>query len=210
MRQGEFIAHLDRKGMLRDGHAVDGGLSARRGLAFNDTDWMSLTKLTASALADELAAFCGCDRVQRRDLLTCRFAGAQLSLRFLREEGLFPFERSPGAVTLAIARPTEDDTIRATEVALRQSVTIVVATADDIEAALATNFDTEQANVAAPPEVAASQDDLDDLRDLARGAPVVRALDEMLRLAVEQRATDLHIEPFDNTLLVRLRIDGLL
>lgn len=210
MRQSEFMAHLDRKGMLRDGHAVDGGLSARRGSVFNDTDWTSLTKLTASGLADELAVFYGCDRVQRRDLLTCRFAGARLSPRFLREEGLFPFERSPGAVTLAIARPTEDDTIRAAEIALRQSVTIAVATADDIEAALATNFETEQAGVAAAPEVATSQDDLDDLRDLARGAPVVRALDEMLRLAVEQRATDLHIEPFDNTLLVRLRVDGLL
>jgi general secretion pathway protein E len=210
MRQSEFIAHLDRKGMLRDGHVVDGGLSTRRGSAFNDIDWMSLTKLTASALADELAAFYGCDRVQRRDLLTNRFAGAQLSPRFLREEGLFPFERSPGVVTLAIARPTEDDTIRAAEVALRQSVAIAVATADDIETALATNFETEQASVAAPPEIGGSQDDLDDLRDLARGAPVVRALDEMLRLAVEQRATDLHIEPFDNTLLVRLRVDGLL
>ena len=39
---------------------------------------------------------------------------------------------------------------------------------------------------------------------------MVRALDELLRLAVEQRATDLHIEPLGGTLQVRLRIDGLL
>ncbi|MDR3101447.1 MAG: GspE/PulE family protein, partial [Paraburkholderia sp.] len=109
-----------------------------------------------------------------------------------------------------IARPTEDDTIRAAEVALRQAVTIAVATVEDIEAALATVFEAEQANVAAAADVATTADDLDDLRDLARGAPVVRALDELLRLAVEQRATDLHIEPFDSSLLVRLRIDGLL
>lgn len=210
MQQGDFLAHLDRKGLLREGQAVDGGLSSRRGLVFNDTDWVGLTKLTASALADELAAFYRCDRVQRRDLLAHRFAGERLSPRFLREEGLFPFERAPGAVTLAIARPTEDDTIRAAEVALRQAVTIAVATAEDIEAALATIFETEQANVAATADVATTPDDLDDLRDLARGAPVVRALDELLRLAVEQRATDLHIEPFDSSLLVRLRIDGLL
>jgi len=38
----------------------------------------------------------------------------------------------------------------------------------------------------------------------------VRALDDLLRLAVDQRATDLHIEPFGNGLQVRLRIDGLL
>ena len=38
----------------------------------------------------------------------------------------------------------------------------------------------------------------------------MRAVDEFLRLAVEQRATDLHVEPFSTGLQVRLRIDGLL
>ncbi|HMF28409.1 MAG TPA: hypothetical protein VKE42_06525, partial [Candidatus Cybelea sp.] len=193
MRQSDFIAHLDRKGALRDGKTLDGG--ARRNFNYNDTDWVGLTKLTPSAFADELAAFYRCDRVQRNDLLAHRFVGAQLSPRFLKEEHLFPFEQSSGAVTLAIARPTDDETIRAAEVALQQQVEIVVATGDDIEAALAKILDTEEAPVAppVPAEATAGQDDLDDLRDLARGAPVVRALDELLRLAVEQRATDLHI-----------------
>jgi general secretion pathway protein E len=210
MQQSDFITHLDRRGVLRDSQVIDGGLRTRRGPVFNDTDWIGLTNLTASAFADELATFCCCDRVQRSDLLEHRFAGAKLSPQFLREERLFPYEHPSGSVMLAIARPIEDDTIRATEIALRGPVAIVVATADDIEAALATVFESEQTSVAAATEVIASQDDLDDLRDLARGAPVVRALDELLRLAVEQRATDLHIEPLASILQVRLRIDGLL
>jgi general secretion pathway protein E len=209
MQQSDFITHLDRKGVLRDGQPADSGAKARRGLTFSDTDWVGLTKLTASAFADELAAFYRCDRVQRSDLLGHRFAGAQLSSRFLKEERLFPYEHSSGTVTLAIARPIEDDTIRATEIALQRPVGIVVATVEDIEAALAKILESEQSNVATT-EVTAPQDDLDDLRDLARGAPVVRALDELLRLAVEQRATDLHIEPLGGALQVRLRIDGLL
>jgi general secretion pathway protein E len=143
-------------------------------------------------------------------LVSSRFAGAQLSPRFLKEEHLFPYEHPSGALTLAIARPIEDETIRAAEVALRQSVTIVVAMADDIDAALATILETERQSTIAPAETATAEDDLDDLRDLARGAPVVRALDELLRLAVEQRATDLHIEPLGNVLQTRLRVDGLL
>jgi len=210
MQQSDFIAHLDRKGVLRDAQAADNGLPARRGLVFGDTDWVGLTKLTASAFADELAAFYRCDRVQRSDLLGHRFAGAELSPRFLKEEWLFPYKHSSGTLTLAIARPIEDDTIRAAEIALQQPAAIVVATVEDIEAALAKIFETEQTSVAAAAEVTAPQDDLDDLRDLARGAPVVRALDELLRLAVEQRATDLHIEPLGGALQVRLRIDGLL
>jgi general secretion pathway protein E len=210
MQRSDFIAHLDRKGFLRDGQSASNGLKSRRSLVFNDTDWLDLTKLPAASFADELAAFYCCNRVQRSDLLEHRFAGAELSPRFLREERLFPYEHSSGTVALAIARPVDDDTIRAAEIALQQPVAIVVATMEDIEAALAKILDVEQTSVAATAEVAGPQDDLDDLRDLARGAPVVRALDELLRLAVEQRATDVHIEPLAGTLQVRLRIDGLL
>jgi general secretion pathway protein E len=208
MQQSDFIAHLERKGALREAQAVQG--STRRGLAYNDNDWVGLTNLTASAFADELAAFYHCDRVQRSDLLAYGFAGTQLSQRFLKEEQLFPYKHPSGMVALAIARPVEGDVIGAAEVALRQRLSIAVATADDIDAALAAIFGVERASVTVAAEATAASDDLDDLRDLARGAPVVRALDELLRLAIEQRASDLHIEPFGNTLQARLRIDGLL
>jgi general secretion pathway protein E len=210
MLQNDFMAHLARKGVLRDAHAADGGVSLRPRDGMSDIDWVGLTKLTPSGFADELAAFYRCDRVQRNDQTGSRFAGAKLSPRFLKEEHLFPYEHPSGALTLAIARPVEDETIRAAEVALRDTVSIAVATADDIDAALATVIETERSSAVDSPDTTVADDDLDDLRDLARGAPVVRALDELLRLAVEQRATDLHIEPLGNVLQTRLRIDGLL
>src|SRR5262249_43507615 len=142
-------------------------------------------------------------RVQRTALVEGHFAGEALSPRFLREERLFPYEDSLGTLTLAIARPIEDETVRATELALRRAVAIAVATADDIDAALATTLEAAPPSEAATLEKTAIDDDLDDLRDLARGAPVVRALDELLRLAAEQRGTDLHIEPLGNALQVR-------
>src|SRR6202000_1337084 len=55
-----------------------------------------------------------------------------------------------------------------------------------------------------------SDDDIESLRDLASGAPVVRALNDMLERAVELRASDIHIEPFRTGRVVRLRVDGLL
>ena len=48
------------------------------------------------------------------------------------------------------------------------------------------------------------------LRDMALGAPVVRYVNQMLQDAIHSRATDIHIEPFDNRLSVRMRVDGML
>ena len=210
MLQSDFVAHLVRKGVLRDAQALSSGLGARRRDGLGEVDWVGLTKLTPSAFADELADFYRCDRVARKELVGSRFAGAELSAGFLKEEHLFPYEQASGTLTLAIARPIEDDTVRAAEIALRQPVAIAVATVDDIDAALATILETERSSDVAPTESVTAEDDLDELRDLARGAPVVRTVDELLRLAVEQRATDLHIEPLGSVLQVRLRVDGLL
>lgn len=49
-----------------------------------------------------------------------------------------------------------------------------------------------------------------DLRKLAEGVPAVRVLDSLLRHAIVQNASDIHIEPRENALLVRYRIDGIL
>ena len=54
------------------------------------------------------------------------------------------------------------------------------------------------------------EDDVESLRDLASGAPVVRAVNDLLERAIEVRATDIHIEPFQAGLTVRMRVDGML
>jgi len=207
----DFMSHLASRGVLGSGqaggHGVNGSAeSARDG----DVDWLELTQLTPTAFADELAAFYGCDRVQRGDLLSSRFAGEKMSWRFLRERRLFPFTDGSGVLTLAIAAPTDREAVRAVELALRNVVALRVATSDDIDAALTTRLETAKSSPTVAAETATTEDNLDELRDLARGAPVVRAIDDLLRLAVEQRATDLHIEPFGQSLQVRLRVDGLL
>ena len=195
---------------MADAATMAGTTSGRWREGAAEVDWIGLTKLTPGAFADELAAFYRCARAQRTDLMSGRFAGAELSPRFLRHGRLFPYEDGAGTLNLAIAAPVDDETLHATEVALKRAVTITVATADDIDAALTVLRDEDRSGHAGPAGAELADEELDVLRDLARGAPVVRALDELLRLAVEQRATDVHIEPFGAALNVRFRVDGLL
>jgi general secretion pathway protein E len=53
-------------------------------------------------------------------------------------------------------------------------------------------------------------EDVEHLRDLASEAPVIRLVNFIMQRAVEARASDIHIEPFENRLKVRYRIDGVL
>ncbi len=55
-----------------------------------------------------------------------------------------------------------------------------------------------------------SLDDIEHLKDLASEAPVIRMVNLIFQRALETRASDIHIEPFDQQLIVRLRIDGVL
>ncbi|MDQ1580130.1 MAG: type pilus assembly protein PilB, partial [Microbacteriaceae bacterium] len=52
--------------------------------------------------------------------------------------------------------------------------------------------------------------DVEHLKDLASEAPVIRLVNLILTKALEQRASDIHIEPFENRLIVRYRVDGVL
>src|SRR5579875_2351635 len=54
------------------------------------------------------------------------------------------------------------------------------------------------------------EEDVNHLRDLASEAPVIRLVNQLINRALEQRASDIHIEPFEHELKVRYRIDGVL
>src|SRR6202043_3704665 len=113
---------------------------------------------------------------------------------------------------LAIADPTDVSTLRAAEIVLGKSIDIAVASFEDIATVLAERLGEDElsrqdTNDIAPTE---AEDDIESLRDLASGAPVVRAVNDLLEKALELRASDIHIEPFRNGLVVRMRVDGLL
>ena len=52
--------------------------------------------------------------------------------------------------------------------------------------------------------------DVQHLKDLASEAPVIRLVSLIITNALDARASDIHIEPFENRLVVRYRIDGVL
>lgn len=60
------------------------------------------------------------------------------------------------------------------------------------------------------PEDSASIESEQDLKKMAEDVPVVRVVDTLLKHAILQNASDIHIEPIENQVIVRYRIDGIL
>lgn len=166
--------------------------------------------LPSGIFADEVAGFWRLPRLGLQDLMNAVGAVAQFSPRFLRESSVFPFRAGDG-FGLAICDPADGAAIRAAEIVCGRPVVIAVASFDDIATVLELRLG-EGAMGAVVDEVEhrTGEDDIDSLRDLASGAPVVRAVNDVLERAMELRASDIHIEPFRTGLVVRMRIDGIL
>ncbi|NJO38052.1 MAG: type II/IV secretion system protein [Rhizobiales bacterium] len=136
------------------------------------------------------------------------------SAGFLRQARIMPLDDSETDLTIVMADPLDDYAINALRLYARKTIRVKVGLPGDVEAALEMLFgqkDGEGALIQARGDGgAAADDDIERLRDLASEAPVVRIVNRLIVKAVERRASDIHIEPFEQRLRVRYRIDGLL
>jgi general secretion pathway protein E len=174
------------------------------------------TDLSAAEFADEVSDYWGVVRLSLPQLLSSTPCLDGFSRRFLRESTIFPVRASNGGYRLAVADPSDTASIRAAEIVFGAPVEVAVASFEDITTVLDQRVEAgetgaeEGAKEGTKGSTQQSDDDIESLRDLASGAPVVRALNDLLERAVELRASDIHIEPFRTGLVVRMRVDGLL
>jgi general secretion pathway protein E len=117
-----------------------------------------------------------------QDLMNATGAVEHFSARFLRESSVFPFRAGQGRFGLAVSDPTDAATIRTVEIVCGGAVEVAVASFDDISTVLERQLDERSASAldVNEPKHRSSDDDIESLRDLASGAPVVRAVNDLL------------------------------
>ena len=208
----EFARHFERKHILSAAPALaapGAGVEPQHSLR----KLWEQSEVPAGEFADEVSGFYALPRVSLPELLEAQPLTAQFSRRFLREMIVFPYRSTGGGNVVAVADPSDVAVIRATQIVLGDDIALRVGSFDDIQTALAERLGEDDAAALAGDQsarAAVRDDDIDSLRDLASGAPVVRAVNDLFEKAVELRASDIHIEPFRAQLVVRLRVDGLL
>jgi general secretion pathway protein E len=140
----------------------------------------------------------------------------RLSAKFLRDAQAVPLREDDEELALAVADPTDSFLLSAVQMAAGKRVRPYIAAPNEIDAALERLYGGGRSSMGAIVdniEARSEEDDFGDvahLKDLASEAPVIRLVNLVLTKAVESRASDIHIEPFENRLIVRYRIDGVL
>src|SRR5271166_1684193 len=169
--------------------------------------------LSAGEFADQVAEYYRYTRITLPELMAAPALVERFSRRFLRETMMFPFDCGEGRFGLAVADPTDIAAQRGAQIVLGGPIMVAVASFEDIGEVLFARLGREEEGSAAASvgqTSGAAEESVDSLRDLASGAPVVRAVNDLLEKAIDLRASDIHIEPMRNAPNVRMRVDGLL
>jgi general secretion pathway protein E len=140
--------------------------------------------------------------------------GVELSLKFMKQFAAVPVAESEVHVAVLMADPQDPYTLDAIRLASQREVRPLVGLRSEIGDLIERWHGQGRSAMGAIVETAEGEagdmDDVEHLRDLASEAPVIRLVNLIIQRAVELRASDIHIEPFENRLKVRYRIDGVL
>ncbi|KGM52976.1 general secretion pathway protein GspE [Lysobacter concretionis Ko07 = DSM 16239] len=141
--------------------------------------------------------------------------GVALTIKFMKQFAVVAVAETDPAVEVLVADPQDAYTLDAVRLATGREVHASVGLRSEIDelierwhgqgrSAMGTIVETAEG------EATGDLDDVEHLRDLASEAPVIRLVNLVIQRAVELRASDIHIEPFENRLKVRYRVDGVL
>ncbi len=199
-------ANLERALKLQEGEAREkiGVILLRLGM------------VSGRDLADALADQLDLPLASTTDFPELPLLEERLSSKFLRDAQAVPLREDDDELAIAIADPTDSFVISAVQMAAGKRVKPYIAAPNEIDAALERLYGGGKSSMSAIVEGIQARDeeqdwgDVEHLKDLASEAPVIRLVNLILTKALDSRASDIHIEPFENRLIVRYRIDGVL
>jgi general secretion pathway protein E len=164
-------------------------------------------------LARLMADFLGLDRFNAEALPQDPLQPDILSPQLVKTSRNLPLALNETSVMLLTDSPFQREASDAIGYALERSVDVVVSTPTEWDRAFDEIYGNDGVSVHSTGSESAGQgDDLDvhRLRDIASEGPIIKLVGQIIVMAVEARASDIHIEPAVDQVHVRYRVDGLL
>ena len=158
--------------------------------------------------------------VKLEDMPKVPFVYNGISSRFIRENRIVLLDFKNNILSVAMANPEDSSTIDALRVATSANIKVFGIDAAVLEEYSSKLYGQESQNINRIIEeigdksglefLKDDEEDVGHLKDLASEAPIIKLVNMIIVRAVENRASDIHIEPFEDELKVRYRIDGIL
>jgi general secretion pathway protein E len=196
-----FIAKLTEEGALSES-AARRLLSAHAATSHSfDTVMVELGLMREEALARALAEYFEVEPVEQVMTEIDRGRAREIGLDYLASAAALPLTgRGEDDVTFVVANPFDTESLQVIRYFTGAPVAAAALVLEGAEPAAESleNLD------------AASDGDIERLRDFSQQAPIVRLVTRVAQMATDAHATDIHIEPFEHEVRIRIRIDGML
>ena len=137
----------------------------------------------------------------------------KLPYRFLKSFHILPIHFEDGVMSLAMSDPTDLETMSAVRIRTGARLKILLGAQSEVDEQIDRLYSGEEEGKKLIETLGSSvmdEENIEQLRDLASEAPVIRMVNLIISRAVESRASDIHIEPFEKVLRLRYRVDGVL
>lgn len=138
-----------------------------------------------------------------------------LPINYAKQHGVLPYREETDQIIALTSNPLNMKSLDDLRVIFGKRIKPLVSTAPRIQDAINRVYEKSTANLAGLDEIEEEDYDLDDpIVDLLEAgeddAPVIKLVNSLLFRAVKEKASDIHIEPYEKDMAVRLRIDGIL
>jgi len=139
-----------------------------------------------------------------------------VSSRFLKENLIVPIEIKDTKVIVAMAEPDREDLIQSISFATGLKVEAISYDKVVLQEYIDRFYGKEATinkiieNIDQLSYEEPIEEDISHLKDLASEAPIIKLVNLIITRAIESRASDIHIEPYEDELKIRYRIDGVL
>jgi len=208
--------------LVRKGKARDAEINRTRRLAAQTDDQplpallIKLGVVSERDVAEALCEISGLPLVAAADYPESSPLPDSLATRFLKEKHVVGLSSTDDAYEVAVADPFDRYALAAMGLACGKPVRPKVGLPSEIDRAIEQQLGSGKSLMGQLVDNLGSGDeeideaDVEHLKDLASEAPVIRMVNLIMQRAVESRASDIHVEPFEQQLKVRFRVDGVL
>ena len=208
---------LVKKGLINSEQLEDALREQRKSGGFLGTTLVKLGKVSEEELYPVLAEQLGVEYTKLKSRYVDPVVIEAVPAKFVSHYKFIPLDLSGSLLTAAVTNPLDVHVLDDLKLHLGYEIRPVLASESDIVDAIRRYYgvgaDTLEkiiTGTGGKDAIELDANKTENIEDMAQDASIVKFVNQLLLQAVRDRATDIHIEPYEDEMSVRYRVDGIL